>query len=317
MRAPSQSLLNALAVTASATLVAGVVSAFSVGSTSTPSSTAQSGAAHPAGTEPDATTTIADSAEAPTTAAAGGPGTTARSATGGPATTVTTAAPLPAVSGPVGDPGQPTAPTPGTYHYTYTYSGNGSEQPTSGSLTKKITTTASSGGVTRQTEVDNGPDSRATRNVTDEWRPSGFFEIREVINFNGQTATCTWSPPVEETPSGLAIGRAWTLEGSCQFTVFGQQVNLHLTGTGKVTGKERVSVGGVSVNVWDVTSNYDATASNAGFGTFTIKFAGKERFAAGLGLIVEEDADTTISSANSGSHTSHVHEAAQSIHPTA
>ncbi len=114
----------------------------------------------------------------------------------------------------------------------------------------------------------------------------------------------------------MAVGKAWTIQGSCEFSVYGQPINLHLTGTGKVTGKERVSVGGVAVDVWDIAVNYTMTASNAGFGTFTITLNGVDRFAGSRGLVVEEDDDTSVSSPNGGTHKGHVHEAAQSLTPS-
>ncbi|MHB8664272.1 MAG: hypothetical protein ACYDH6_16450 [Acidimicrobiales bacterium] len=309
MRPPSLSLLRGLALTAAATLVAGLVSAFTVG-TSSGSSHATSSASGGSHATSSASTLAPGSTAVETTP--GGVSTTVAAS----ATTVTTAAPLPPAAGPVGDPGQPTATTPGTYMFSYTYSGRGSDPPTSGDLAEKVTTTASAAGVTRQSVVDNGPDANAARNRTVEWRPSGLYEIQEVLNFNGQSATCTWTPPVLEAPVGLAIGKTWTLTGSCQMSLYGQPVSLHLSGSAKVTGKQRVMVGRDAVNVWLTSASYTATATNPAFGTFTIHSDTVDKLAARLGLTVEEDATTTGSSANSAPRTVHIHLAAKSIHPS-
>jgi hypothetical protein len=243
-------------------------------------------------------------------------GTTPTTKPGTPATTVTTAAPLPPVAGPVGDPGQPTAPASGTYMYNYTATSGKSGDTSSGTVTEKVTTTSSAGGVTRQSVVDNGPDQRATRNRVLEWRPSGLFEMQEVLNFGNQTVTCSWNPPVLEAPNGLAIGKTWVLNGTCQFSAYGQPFTLHLNGTARVNGKQRVMVGADAVNVWAMSVNYTASAANPALGSFAIHFDGVDKFAARLGLVVEEDATTTVTSASTGQQSAHIHQAAKSIHPS-
>jgi hypothetical protein len=200
--------------------------------------------------------------------------------------------------------------------YTYTYN-SGSGQPTSGTLDEKVTTTASAGGTTRQTVVDSGPDVHASQNRTVEWRTSGYYEVQRTFNFNGQSATCTWSPSILEAPTGLAVGRSWALTGSCTVNAYGQSIAIHLTGTAKISGKQRVMVGTDAVNVWVLNVNYTATASNAVIGTFTIHYDGVDKTAARLGELVEEDANETVTSQQSSQpQTAHTHEALKSIHPS-
>ena len=213
----------------------------------------------------------------------------------------------------MGDPGQPTAQVPGTYVYDYTASSGSDTQ--SGALNEKVSTTSTSGGVTKQTVVDSGNASLAQNRLV-EWRPAGYFETQRTFMFNGQTAQCTWNPAIQELASPLAVGKQWVLSGTCQVTIYGQALTVKLNGKASVTKKERLKVGADSVNVWVIVGSYDAVASSPTIGTFTIHDDSTDRVAARLGLLVESDAAETVSTGSSApARNAKTHEAVRSIHP--
>jgi hypothetical protein len=184
-------------------------------------------------------------------------------------------------------------------------------------LSEKVRTTARAGSTTRQSVVDTAPDVRGNRNVTVEWRPAGNYETREVLNFNGQSATCVWNPQVLRAPTGLAVGRSWPLQGGCQISAYGQQFTVKLTGTAKVTEKKRVLVGADPVNVWVLSGNYTVNVTNPTFGSYVVRYSGTQELAASIGMVVQQDATTTVSQGTGPGQSVQIHEAAKSIHPAA
>jgi hypothetical protein len=240
---------------------------------------------------------------------------------GGP---TTTAAPppsphsLPTVGGAAGDPGQPTATAQGTYRYDVSYSG-GQSGSSSGTMTEKVTTQATSGGATRQSVTEtqsvnpppqNGQQGSGTEVV--QWDTHGLTQLSVQMDAGGQSIDCTWSPPVLELPSGLAVGRRWAFDSTCHVTLFGQPGTVQLSGNATVTGKQVVKVGADQVPVWVVSDVYTLVVHSDRLAmTFTIHHDATDRVSGRLGLLVEEDATTTM-----GSGTTVSHQELQSIHPS-
>ena len=316
---PSSTVLSVLTVAASATLIAGVVSALSVGNGA---SHTVSNAAPPATTAPPDLGSIAPGSPTTTTAGsqpAGGASTTAApTGKGGPSTSTAASGPAPTppptVAGPVGDPGQPTAEKAGKYLYDYSASGQGSQSGESGTLTETVQTTSTSGGVTRQSLTDTGSPS-VSQNRLVEWRPTGYFEIQRDFNFNGQSAQCTWKPAILELPAPLAVGKQWTISSTCNVVVYGQPVNVKITGTAHVSGKQRVKVGADAVDVWVVPSDTTIVASSPAIGTFTIHSVGTSQVSGRLGLLIDQDSNDTVTSSQ-GTRSGTTHEALKNIHPS-
>lgn len=313
-----------LSVAVVAVLIAGVVAALSHTSGDRSSSTGRSraGAAGSGVPGPATTTSAAPVTSTPPTS--GAPSSTAASATHAASTTTAvpppSAHPLPTVSGASGDPGQPTATAPGTYRYDVSYS-NGQSGSSSGTMTEKVTTQASSGGVTRQSVAEtqsvnpppaNGQSGQGSGTEVVQWGAQGLEQLSVQMDAGGQSIDCTWSPPVLELPSGLVVGRRWTFDSTCHVTLFGQPGTVQLSGSASVTGKQVVKVGADQVAVWVVSDTYTLVVhSDRLAATFTIHHNATDRVSGRLGLLVEEDATDSM-----GSNTTVSHQELQSIHPS-
>jgi hypothetical protein len=190
-------------------------------------------------------------------------------------------------------------------------------------VTSKVTTESSGGGVTRQSVVDTEPGQAQSgspdqgNNTQDvEWGPQGYLQRATTISAEGQTVHCVWNPPILELAAPLAVNRQWAFAGSCPVTVFGQPGTVQLSGQAAVTGAQRVSVGADAVPVWVISDTYTVVVHVPTLGVnATVHQSAVDKVAAGLGLIVEEDATDTFT-LGSRSDTSTNRQVLQSIHPS-
>jgi hypothetical protein len=107
------------------------------------------------------------------------------------------------------------------------------------------------------------------------------------------TFSCLLNPPIQELVYRLAAGKQWALRGSCQISVAAQPVIVTLRGTARVTGFDRVLVGGQAVDVWVIDTNLDITGSGAF--NFTGHQTATPRLAPRQGLAVTEASVTSVS----------------------
>jgi hypothetical protein len=201
--------------------------------------------------------------ETTTTAAAGSTGgttaTTAKSSTGTtakPGTTATTSqdgvGDCPAGTASATDPGAAQAPAVGTYTYvSCTDSSDTSES--------KVAAAQSGNGVTRRTiteEAEQGASQTSTR----AFGPNGVLDELWTIHSGLGDFRCDWNPDLLLFPAQLTVGKTWNVDSSCTIQTPQGNANLHVAGTGKISGRVQVSVGGTNVNAWvvDATIHVDA-----------------------------------------------------------
>ena len=164
-------------------------------------------------------------------------------------------------AGPASTPG-PVSPTPpGSYVYTASgQSGRGSSTTT---LTEKVANEPTTNGEIRQSVSDVSSDGSFDAHQEVSWRANGLYLRSLGLVFGGTTYTCAFTGPVQELALPLAVGKQWPIDGTCTVTFNGAQDTVKLHGSAKVSGIERVAVGGQAVNVWVVDASFDITGTGA------------------------------------------------------
>jgi hypothetical protein len=199
----------------------------------------------------ETTTTAAGAAGGTTTTAKGSPVTTAKPGGG---TTATTAldgvgdCPAPAASST--DPGAAQAPAIGTYTFV-------SCTDSSDTTEVKVAAGASGNGVTRR-NITESQGTGMSQTATEAYGPNGVLDEVWTIKSGLGDFKCDWNPDLLLFPAQLSVGKTWTSDSTC--TVSGN--TLHITGTGKISGRVNVNVAGTMVNAWVV----DATIKFSGGG---------------------------------------------------
>jgi hypothetical protein len=192
----------------------------------------------------------------PATSALPAPSTSAPS---GPTTT----APLivtPA-SGQATTPGPVTPTPPGTYVYTANVqSARGNNTST---LNEKVANESNAGGELRQSVTDSSSDNSVDGHTELSWRSNGVYIRSQDFTMGGSTYTCTFASPVLELALPVAVGKQWPIQGTCVVTFAGQQETLRLNGSARISGIDRVNVGGQAVNVWAGDSAFDIVGTGA------------------------------------------------------
>ena len=198
-----------------------------------------------------------------TTTAAGAAGGTPTTAKGG--VTVTTAKPggttattaldavgdCPAPAASSTDPGAAQAPAIGTYTFV-------SCTDASDSTEVKVAAGPSGNGVTRRNITESQGGGSMSQTATEAYGPNGVLDEVWTIKSGVGDFKCDWNPDLLLFPAQLAVGKTWTSDSTCD--VSGNK--LHITGTGKISGRVNVNVAGTTVNAWVV----DATIKFSGGG---------------------------------------------------
>ena len=169
----------------------------------------------------------------------------------------------------------PKPPTAGKYEYR--------ETDASGTHTSTLAITDTGPG--RQTEnTDNGQ-------TIDEvaWGSAGKFDLATTFNVGQGSLRCAWSPVFAQYAFPLKAGKAWAVRSSCHPNT---ATSITLSGTSRVSGRQRVSVAGTSVDTWIVLT--DATITFSGNGVaFTERLHDVDHFAPDRGVTVQEVETTT------------------------
>lgn len=221
-----------------------------------------------------------------TTIASGGPATSAR-ATGTTAKpTATTAASagcvVPAAA--TADPGTHQPPAIGTYTYASCTDGSQTSE-------MKVAAGTSGSGTTRRNVSEDAGGVPQTASLA--YAGSGvLFESFTVQTPNGEF-TCDWIPDLLNYPAALKVGTEWTTKSSCQLkdakgVSFGE---LQADGTGGVTGRVLVDVGGTAVNAWVIEGLLKLTTKIAG-GSGSTTITSKDYYDPKRGLDLYRHAET-------------------------
>ena len=197
--------------------------------------------------------------------------TTAKTTATTKATTATTAA----STGPCAhssastDPGAQKAPANGSY--TYAVCGSGDDADTF--------------------KVSAGPDAnrriltistqQGTQNETRNFA-AGVVREKFVTSGGGATVNCDWNPDIVQYPAQLAVGTKWKVDSSCEDKNL--NVKIHVTGSGEVTERVSMVIGGTAVTAWSVAS--DVTIAVTGFVNQTVHSVGTTFYEPTRGLEV-------------------------------
>ena len=164
-------------------------------------------------------------------------------------------------AGPASTPG-PVSPTPpGSYEYTA--SGQSARGSSTTTLTEKVVNEPSANGEVRQSVSDMSSDGSFDAHQEVSWRPNGLYLRSMALGFGGGTYTCAFITPLQELALPLAVGKMWPIDGTCVVTFNGAQDTVRLHGSAKVSGIERVAVGGQAVNTWIVDASFDIVGTGA------------------------------------------------------
>lgn len=60
---------------------------------------------------------------------------------------------------------------------------------------------------------------------------------------------------MKQLPAPLSTGTTWTIDSKCKVKAQGQEIELRITGSGKVTGRVNTTVGGTSVTAWVIDAD--------------------------------------------------------------
>jgi hypothetical protein len=122
------------------------------------------------------------------------------------------------------------------------------------------------------------------------WRADGRFVAVSMDDDTPSSGDCNWEPDLRTLALPAKPGMTWAFKSSC--TVVDEEdpepYSFTLSGTGRVIGNDRTTVGGAAVDV--VKIHFDFIDETAGPGeTFTVD----ELYAPSLALTVEEMQKTT------------------------
>ena len=176
--------------------------------------------------------------QAPSLSAGGAPGSVGATGPAGPA---------PA------DPGQPTSPTAGTY--TYDINEDGDDEVAHVKVER-------TGGPPNDTRIQTVDDYQEDRRVF-SWRTDGMYWL-EIGGADPSEPTCQWEPDILLMKFPVRVGSSWPFDSRCRISDpdFGD-IDLHVSGTIKVSGTERVIVGGEPIDTYvvqtDVVTEFSAT----------------------------------------------------------
>ncbi len=181
------------------------------------------------------------------------------------------------------------APQPGTYRYRSVGVSTRSSPPTTTErverdymLSYERISGSSDETLLRRRSETSGHQDKA-------WRLDGIYDIAETFVFQSGTQTCEWKPARLAIRLPLRVGSTWKSESTCDRTHDFGVVRQHDTGSGKVTGRRHVRVGGQKVDVFVIeTSSTSIERRGAGSAETTIgrKSKGTLLFAPSAGVVV-------------------------------
>ncbi|MEX0875758.1 MAG: hypothetical protein WD646_00805 [Actinomycetota bacterium] len=136
---------------------------------------------------------------------------------------------------------------------------------------------------------DNGPGKQREGQgdiVTDvNWKATGKY----IAKLTFGNIECNFEPDILEIKLPLAAGSAWDIDGDCDIA---PGVSMEFSGTSRVTGTERLSIGGTLVDTWKLRSSARITV-NAGGDTSEQHITSDDHFAPAAGLYVRSTTKTT------------------------
>lgn len=200
--------------------------------------------------------------------------------TRGGSTTPTTAGATPsdcAGTSTTAAPGAVVPPAIGTF--TYVKCGSGETV-----LSRKVAAGSNSGGITRR--VIQAASGQFEAYATTAFGANGVIQESAELHAFGFTIPCDWKPDIVEYPSGLAVGKTWSVDSSCSLPQGGK---LRVTGTRTVTGMTQLVIGGTTLTAWvidDLQEQFVTTAQ----GNAHITSKGVQYFSPAHGLAVYEKA---------------------------
>lgn len=147
-----------------------------------------------------------------------------------------------------------------------------------------IRTLSNAGGVVRQSL--SGVGSVGSGDVETVWNGQGWTWERINASANGQSSSCAFEPPLQTLPQPVKTGASWSFDSRCTFTYGATTVVVHVQGSGKVTGADRVDVGGTLVDVWVVERQQKVTVSYGGK-EYPSEGKSTEKWSPAHGLLVE------------------------------
>lgn len=174
----------------------------------------------------------------------------------------------------------------GSYRYvvtkTRTVPGGEPDKLTS-RVTLQVRTTSRASGDVRQT-MNSGEESAEVA-----WRPDGQYLVSDTDEELPEE--CRWEPPVLRYRLPMRAGTSWTVESTCM----SGPIKVQRSERARVTGKQRVEVGNVDVEVWVVERNGQTKYSTDEGGGQSIErdTTATDLFAAHLGLVVRSKVGTT------------------------
>ncbi|HUR78705.1 MAG TPA: hypothetical protein VMZ22_12220 [Acidimicrobiales bacterium] len=240
-------------------------------------------------TQVDGPSTTLPGYEGPSTTGADGTTATTRKTSGTtskPGSTGPTAA-CPAPPPATANPGPHQPPAVGTYTYASCSDSEDTEE-------QAVSAGASSGGVTRRNVSDN--TSGFPQTATLAFGPSGVLLESLSVSAPQGKLNCDFQPDVVNYPPSISVGSQWTADSSCDLKQEGNPATIGkitIKGSGKVSGKVVVSVGGTSVNAWVVEGDITLTFDVTGFGSGTTHVKSKDYYDPAHGVDVYRHAEST------------------------
>lgn len=212
------------------------------------------------------TTKSASSTSSTTTTTATNHGNTGTSSgsSGSPSGSSHSAAGTPAPAGSSGTPSGPGPATPGTYTYSQTgqtsFLGTTQKAPAQGTIVVEAPSAQGPGAWSQEWESYVDP-SQSPSDTTFAITPSGISVVTEVISMDGQSFTCTFSPPLQVLDWPPTVGYQFSGTGNCgSFTAHA---------SGKIAGTQTVTVGGSPVSCFVIDTDVTTTGSVSATSTET------------------------------------------------
>lgn len=144
-------------------------------------------------------------------------------------------------------PGRPIVPRSGTYTYERTRTtADGTETETTDTTVERLSGDERAGRLRIAMDSEQG---RLTNTATSS--DDGLLVERSVIDSPLGEVDCDWQP--DWLYHGAFVeGGTWTVDTSCSDTATGLEVDIALTGSGRIVGYEDIEVAGATVTAWVV-----------------------------------------------------------------
>lgn len=125
------------------------------------------------------------------------------------------------------------------------------------------------------------------------WRADGIYDVTETYTGQSGTRTCSWQPRRLVVALPLLNGESWKNDARCDWSAGDSSVRLHLTESGRVTGRKHVTIGGKGVDVFVIETNatwIETREQGAGApATFARKEKATSFFAPSVGVVVHAE----------------------------